>query len=179
MAFDPQTLRSLTTQFPRAGRLEHILLRPARRVAAFSVNQALAVAGCGLEGDRSCKQPASGLAPSKRQVTLIQAEHLSVIAALAGVAAVEPASMRRNLVVSGINLLAARALFKDQPVLIRVGEVILQATGSCEPCSLMEELLGAGGYNAVRGHGGLTAKVLKGGMLRLHDSVSFCLEHNQ
>lgn len=178
MAFDPQTLRSLTTQFPRAGRLEHILLRPARRVAAVSVEQALAIAACGLDGDRSCKQPANGVTPSKRQVTLIQAEHLSVIAALAGVAKVEPAGMRRNLVVSGINLLAARALFKDQPVLIHIGEVILEATGTCEPCSLMEELLGVGGYNAVRGHGGLTAKVLKGGTLRLHDSVRFSAEAN-
>lgn len=173
MAFDPQTVRSLTSQFPRPGRLEHILLRPKRRAPVISVDQVSAIAGCGLQGDRSCKMPAAGIAESKRQVTLIQAEHLPVIAALAGVSEVEPATMRRNLVVSGINLLAARSLFKDQPVLILIGEVVLQATGPCEPCSLMEELLGAGGYNAVRGHGGLTAKVLKGGMLRRHDSVVF------
>ncbi|HEX5538759.1 MAG TPA: MOSC domain-containing protein [Methylophilaceae bacterium] len=166
-------MRSLTSQFPRSGRLEHILLRPQRRVAAINVIEALAIAGSGLQGDRSCKAPVAGQPESKRQVTLIQAEHLPVIAALAGVDRLEPAAMRRNLVISGINLLAARALFKDQPVLIHIGEVILQATGACEPCSRMEELLGPGGYNAVRGHGGLTARIVQGGTLRVQDGVDF------
>ncbi|HEX5539923.1 MAG TPA: MOSC domain-containing protein [Methylophilaceae bacterium] len=166
-------MRSLTTQFPHGGRLEHILLRLQRRVPAVSVDEAQAIAGCGLQGDRSCKTPVPGQPENKRQVTLIQAEHLPVIAALASVNRLEPAAMRRNLVVSGINLLAARALFKDQMVLIRIGEVVLEATGTCEPCSRMEELLGAGGYNAVRGHGGLTARIVQGGMLRLQDVVDF------
>lgn len=172
MAYEQSIVRLLTSQFPHVGRLEHILLRPQRRAPVHCVDQALAVADRGLQGDRSCKPPVAGQLPGKRQVTLIQAEHLPVIAALAGLSAVEPAIMRRNLVVSGINLLAARSLFKDQRVVIRIGEVVLEATGPCEPCSLMEELLGPGGYNAVRGHGGLTARVLSGGWLKLHDEVS-------
>lgn len=175
MAYEASTVRSLTSQYPRAGRLEHILLRPARRTPVNSVAEVLAIAGRGLEGDRSCKPRPQNQPESKRQVTLIQAEHLPVIAVLAGVQEVLPATMRRNLVVSGINLLAARSLFKDQRVLICIGGVVLEASGPCEPCSLMEESLGPGGYNAVRGHGGLTAKVLKGGILRLHDDVSFQL----
>lgn len=170
---DPGDLRALTRQFPRPGRLLHILLRPARRVPVLAVERALAVQGLGLEGDRS----ASGkVAPrvgdgSKRQVTLIQAEHLPVLAALAGLPCVTPGSLRRNLVVSGLNLLAAKSLFRDQPLVLQIGQVVLQITGPCEPCSRMDEVLGVGGYNVMRGHGGLTARVLAGGWLTVGDDV--------
>jgi len=178
---EPPTLRQLTSHFPRAGRLEAVLLRPARRSATLSLEHAEALPGRGLAGDRSAGRApvardmphgVAGASGSKRQVTLIQAEHLPVIAALVGRAEVPPALLRRNLVVSGLNLLAARLLFKDQRLLLCIGDTVqLEITGPCEPCSRMEELLGPGGYNAMRGHGGVTARVISGGMVRVGDAV--------
>ena len=114
----------------------------------------------GLESDRTTR-------PGKRSVTLIQAEHLPVIAGLAGVKEIHPAVLRRNLVVSGINLLALKG------AVFSVGDVVLEGTGICAPCSRMEEALGEGAYNAMRGHGGITASVLTPGKLAVGDEVKF------
>lgn len=160
-------LRALTRQFPRAGRLEAIVVRPHKRGLALSVFRTEALLQRGLQGDRMALASGSG----KREVTLLQAEHLPVLAALIGRRHIDPLDLRRNLVVSGLNLLAARSLFKDQPLVLQVGEALLEITGACEPCSHMEQVLGTGGYNAMRGHGGLTARVLRGGALQVGDGV--------
>jgi len=153
-------IKQLIAVLPQQGRLDWIGLRPARRVAIRVVDEAELVANYGIKGDRSAEK-AGGI----RQVTLIQAEHLPVIAACAGLDDVTPQMLRRNLLVSGINLLA----LKDKTFC--VGETLLEYTGLCSPCSYMEEVLGAGGYNAMRGHGGITARVVRGGTVTLGDRV--------
>jgi MOSC domain-containing protein YiiM len=165
------TLRQLTQYFSQHGRLDAIYLRPARGQPCLIQEQVQAIANVGLQGDRTSLRQSSIANGSKRQVTLLQAEHLPVIAALTGHLKVDPALLRRNLIVSGINLLATKSLFKDQPLHLLIGNVVLEVTGPCEPCSKMEQVLGAGGYNAMRGHGGITARIIRGGLLRIGDTV--------
>lgn len=153
-------LGRLFAQFPRAGRVEWIGVRPARDVPMHEVATAQADTGGGLAGDRY--RGGSG----KRGVTLIQAEHLPVIAGLSGHARVAPATLRRNLVVSGIPLVALKGRR------FRIGEVVLEGTDACDPCSRMEAALGPGGYNAMRGMGGLCARIIAGGALRIGDPVA-------
>lgn len=152
-------LGQLMAMLPRAGRVEWLGLRPKRNVPMREVESATAVTGAGLLGDRYTG--GSG----KRGVTLIQAEHLPVIAALSGHVEVAPVLLRRNLVVSGLPLIALKGRR------FRVGEVVLQGTDPCDPCSRMEDALGPGGYNAMRGHGGLCARIISGGEIRLGDAV--------
>lgn len=152
-------LGRLFGQFPRAGRVQWIGLRPARDVPMQQVDSVEAEAGGGLVGDRY--KGGSG----KRGVTLIQAEHLPVIAALSGHGEIVPATLRRNLLVSGIPLVALKGRR------FRIGEVLLEGTDACDPCSRMEAALGTGGYNAMRGMGGLCARILEGGVIRAGDEV--------
>jgi MOSC domain-containing protein YiiM len=79
----------------------------------------------------------------------------------------QPARLRRNLVVEGIPLIALKGRR------FRIGEVLCEGTAPCDPCSRMEAALGPGGYNAMRGHGGLCARILEGGTLRIGDAVEW------
>jgi MOSC domain-containing protein YiiM len=159
-------LGELQAAVPQVGRLERILLRPGRRATPEDVGRVDAVADRGLAGDRrATRTPRTG--PSPRQVTLVQAEHLETVARLLGRdGAIDAALLRRNLVVSGIPLLALKGLR------FHIGDAVLEGTGPCHPCSRMEEALGEGGYQAMRGHGGLTATVVASGTIRVGDEVT-------
>lgn len=139
------------------GRLAWIGLRPSRREALHHV-QTAEVRDDGLIGDHS--------RAGKRAVTLIQQEHLSVIANFIGIEQIDPARLRRNLVVSGLNLYALRKAH------LQIGEAVLHVEGPCPPCSRMEEEFGPGGYNAIRGHGGWYASVVIPGKIATGDAVS-------
>lgn len=153
------SLQDLFDTLPQIGKLQWIGIRPQRKAPMIEQASVEAIAGRGLVGDRYSSKN------SKRQVTLIQGEHLIAIASLLGRSQVAPALLRRNLVVMGINLIA----LKDKQ--FRVGGALLEYTGLCHPCSAMEATFGAGGYNAVRGHGGITARIIETGTLQLGDSV--------
>jgi len=148
----------LLQNLPQQGRVEWIGIRPEKR-KPLKVIEKVSVLKNGLEGDHYAGS--SG----KRSVTLIQAEHITAIASLLHKDKIDPLDLRRNIVVSGINLLA----LKERE--FRIGTAVLKMTGFCHPCSRMEETFGKGGYNAVRGHGGINASVIKTGEICLNDRV--------
>lgn len=154
-------MKELLRSIPQRGKVAWISVRPGTRQPVQVLEEVRAIAQKGLEGDRY-----KGGAKTTRQVTLIQAEHLKVVSGILGKASIDPAVLRRNIVVEGINLLS----LKNQR--FRIGEALLETTGLCHPCSRMEEVLGAGGYNAMRGHGGITARVIEEGLIRLGDTVT-------
>ncbi|MFK7767774.1 MAG: MOSC domain-containing protein [Mariniblastus sp.] len=153
-------MKEILETMPQVGTVCWIGMRPDRR-EPINVVQEAEVDNQGLVGDRF-KGPTDG----PRMVTLIQKEHIDAIASILGKDEIDPALLRRNIVVSGINL----AALKNGE--LKVGEVVLFATGNCPPCNRMEENLGAGGYNSMRGHGGITARVVSGGTIRCGDKVS-------
>ncbi len=146
--------------FPRAGKVEWIGIRIERRARLAPLDKVQAIAGHGLAGDHY-----ASIINGKRQVTLIQAEHLEAVAKLLDRPEIRPEWVRRNILVAGINLYALR----DRH--FRIGDTVLEGTGTCDPCSRMEVVLGVGGYNAMRGHGGIIARIVHGGMIRLGDPV--------
>jgi len=143
------------------GTLEWIGLRSKRRAPMVLVNQVMALAELGLEGDHRCQKTPG----SARQVTLISQEYIGLIAHFLGRDEIDPAVLRRNLVVSGINLTALRHQR------FRIGDAEFEATALCHPCARMEEALGKGGVAAMLGHGGLCARILKSGSIAVGDKV--------
>jgi len=143
------------------GKLTWIGLRPERKTAMSLVEQVKAIKDLGLEGDRRCL----GTPGSARQVTLINQEHINVVASLLGLDAINPNLLRRNLVVSGINLIALRHQR------FRIGEAEFEATAQCHPCLRMEQALGKGAVGAMLGHGGICARILTSGTITIGDDV--------
>ena len=143
------------------GKVQWVGVRPRRRELMQSRSRVQAVADLGLEGDhRMSKTPCSG-----RQVTLISQEFMTQIAAHLGEADLDPARLRRNIVLSGLNLNALRWQR------FWVGEALLEATQLCHPCARIEAELGPGGVVAMFGYGGLCAKVIQSGAINCGASV--------
>ncbi len=143
------------------GKLEWIGLRSERRGEIQSVERAEAIVGLGLAGDHRClKSPGSA-----RQVTIISREYIHQIAHQLGKDSIDPKLLRRNLVISGMNL----NLLRFQR--LQISDVILETSALCDPCSRMNENLGEGGAAAMFGYGGLCAKIIQGGSIQVGDEV--------
>ena len=124
------------------------------------MTEAHLVAAVGIEGDRYASKH-----DGPRQVTLIAEEDVAAIGSFVGRSEIPPEVFRRNLLTRGINL----AILRDRT--FRIGEAVLCGSGECAPCSQMEKALGVGGFNAMRGRGGITARILQSGSIKIGDDV--------
>ena len=161
MALSPASpLAALLAAPMRPGRVVWIGVRPRRGVEPIAVQSVELDPANPVPGDHYTNR-----GERKRQVTLIQGEHLAALGAFLGKSEVPPELVRRNIVAARINLLALQA------VQFRLGGAVLEGTGPCHPCSRMEAVLGPGGYNAMRGHGCITARIVSAGTVRLGDTI--------
>ncbi|MFJ4145433.1 MOSC domain-containing protein [Pseudomonas sp. NPDC089734] len=156
-------LQELLADVPQRGTVRWIGVRPQSRADMIELEAVEARREAGLTGDHSRPGPRNA-----RQVTLIQWEHLAVVSSLLNRPVdnpITPQDLRRNLVISGINLFSLKGRR------FRVGQAILETTGWCQPCARLEQRLGHGTFQAVRGHGGITARVIQSGIIRLDDML--------
>jgi len=154
-----RSIKELTDQYAQVGEVKLVTIRPVRKEPPAVLKEVEAIAQAGLDGDHYASKG------GKRQVTLISAEHIDAVASFLGKEEIDPLALRRNIVTSGINLNA----LKDKQ--FQIGDAILEYTGACHPCSRMEENLGPGGYNAMRGHGGITCSVIQSGRIAQGDTI--------
>lgn len=142
------------------GTVEWIGVRPARFEAPQVLDSVEAEAGRGLHGDhRMAKTPGSG-----RQVTIISREFIQQIEASVG-RAIDPSELRRNIVVSGVNLNALRYQR------VQIGEAIVEVGALCDPCERMEKTLGPGGFVSMMGYGGYCCKIVQSGRIDVGSAV--------
>lgn len=139
------------------GIVEYLSKRPHRGAEIESCTEIKLNKEKGIHGDYYSKK-------GRRQVTLIQAEHLDLVSRWLN-KTVRPEFTRRNILVKGINLQA----LKNKK--FQIGEVILEGTGDCYPCEKMNHHIGPGGLEALEGHGGITAQVVKDGCIQVGDPV--------
>jgi MOSC domain-containing protein YiiM len=131
-----------------------------------TVNEARAVPGKGLEGDRYFHQVGtfSNKPGPDRELTLIEVEALEGLKRDYGID-LEPRDTRRNIVTKGVplNHLVGREF--------KVGGVTLNGIRLCEPCSHLEALTGTGVKRGLVHRGGLRAQIVSEGTIRVGDAI--------
>jgi MOSC domain-containing protein YiiM len=149
-----------------AGLVEGIFFAPEAGAEMKSVQAATALEGCRIEGDRYC----AGTGHWSRfgrvcEATFIAAEDLDDIERETGVG-VKNGEHRRNVVTTGISL---RTLRRGER--FRVGEVLFEYRGPRSVCRYIERLTEPGMTQALKGRGGICARVIETGTVRVGDEI--------
>lgn len=146
------------------GTLEAIYVAPAAGATMEPLTAVRAIAGRGLEGDRYARDAGHWRATDACQVTLVDAAEMQKATGDSGLP-FAAGGHRRNLVVSGIPMVALRNRE------VRIGEARFRFHRLRPPCGYLERLLGRGAVKALRNRGGVGLTVVEGGMMRVGDRV--------
>ncbi len=148
------------------GTVESIHIAAAAREPMRAVQQAEAIPGVGLEGDRYANRQGTFFKPEPDfELTLIEAEAIEALGREYGVE-LAPGEARRNVVTRGVplNHLVGREF--------RIGAVKIRGIRLCEPCDHLQRLTGHPVIKGLRHRGGLRAQILSQGAIRVADLVS-------
>jgi MOSC domain-containing protein YiiM len=151
-----------------AGEVVAIHIASAAGVPMQGLASAEAVVGEGLVGDRYRDNigfySSTPTDPGARELTLIEEESLAAVLRETGVV-LGPEEHRRNITTRAVAL---------EPLLgkrFRIGEVVCEAVRNCPPCKHLEEITGKKVMKPLVHRGGVRARIVEGGWIRVGDPV--------
>ena len=149
------------------GCVEAVFTAPAAAALPEPVDEAEALPGRGLAGDRYFKGEGTFWKAGKpgQDLTLVEAEAIEGLATEHGIE-LAPAESRRNVLTRGIDL---NSLVGER---FLVGEVECRGNRLCDPCAHLERLTQPGTRAGLEGRGGLRADIVAGGTIRPGDQVA-------
>ena len=151
-----------------AGIVERLAVAPLAEAPVQLVQQARALAGRGLEGDRYANGSGTfsrrGAHRPGYELTLIAAEVVEEVTARD--AALDFASTRRNILTRGIDVNAL--VGRD----FRIGDVHCRGLRLAEPCAHLERLQGPGLLRPLIHRGGLRADIISDGHIGIGNPIT-------
>ena len=147
------------------GSVEGIYVARKGSASMERVEEVRTIEGCGIEGDRYCEGTGFWTTYGDVcEVTLISSEDLDYIQSELGIR-VKDGEHRRNIVTRGIRLEDLRRKR------FRIGEALLEYDRSRPPCRHVQDLSEPGMTRALKGRGGICARVVEGGKIRARDDI--------
>lgn len=147
------------------GVVESIYVTGEGSASMERVDEVRTIEGCGIEGDRYCE--GTGYWTNFGdvcEITLISSEDLEHIERELGIS-VGNGEHRRNIVTSGVSLKDLRGKR------FRIGEAVLEYDRPRPPCRHVQDLTEPGMTRALKGRGGICARVVQAGRIRARDAI--------
>jgi MOSC domain-containing protein YiiM len=135
------------------GSIVNIHIARVKGTPSDPVQDATALAGKGLEGDRSCSET------NMRQVLVIDKETLDEFG-------LNPGDVKENITITGVDMSQTKA----GQVFFVGDQVTMEIVGECEPCGKMDALQ-PGLLAKINHRRGMLATVINGGAFKVGDSI--------